>query len=83
MALPPLILGALCLAGSFLVLFLPETLNRTIPSTLADGENFGRGEGLFDFACWTGKLRRPSADKVMMGPDGRLHDSQTTIGTNA
>ena len=51
-ALPPLILGALCLAGSLLVLFLPETLNRTIPCTLEDGERFGIGDKIFDFACF-------------------------------
>jgi hypothetical protein len=50
--LPSLILGTLCLCGSVLCLFLPETLNRPTPISLDDGENFGRGERFFDFACF-------------------------------
>lgn len=60
LALPALVLGSLCLAGSVLVLFLPETLNRTIPSTLEDGEKFGLGERICDFSCF----EKPSAKYV-------------------
>lgn len=35
--LPSLVLGVLSLSGSALCLFLPETLNRTLPTTLEDG----------------------------------------------
>lgn len=83
LALPPLILGFLCLAGSFLVLFLPETLNRTIPSTLADGEAFGKGERLFYFSCCgSGSAKSAQFDKEL-NSNTRLYDSQTTIATNA
>lgn len=51
-ALPSLILGFLGLAGAVLCLFLPETLNRTIPCTLEDGERFGEGEDIFYFSCF-------------------------------
>ncbi|KAJ6623925.1 Organic cation transporter protein [Pseudolycoriella hygida] len=53
--LPALLLGSLSLIGSVLVLFLPETLNRVIPSTLEDGERFGMGERFFDFSCFEKK----------------------------
>lgn len=37
--------------GAALCLLLPETLNRVLPTTLEDGENFGRGEKFYHFAC--------------------------------
>lgn len=48
---PELILGGLLILGATACLFLPETLNRTLPVTLHDGENFGEDERVFDFAC--------------------------------
>lgn len=50
--LPSLILGILSLMGAALCLFLPETLNRTLPTTLDDGERFGEGEKFYHFACF-------------------------------
>lgn len=44
-------LGVLSLMGGVLCLFLPETLNRTLPSSLEDGERFGEGEKFYEFAC--------------------------------
>ncbi|RZB40707.1 organic cation transporter protein, partial [Asbolus verrucosus] len=38
------ILGILLVLGACACLFLPETLNRTLPVTLQDGENFGEDE---------------------------------------
>jgi hypothetical protein len=49
-AIPELILGSLSVVGAALCLFLPETLYRTLPVTLADGEAFGEGEGIWEFA---------------------------------
>lgn len=38
--------------GALLCLFLPETLNRTLPTSLEDGEHFGEGEKFYHFACF-------------------------------
>lgn len=50
--LPSLVLGALSVMGAGLCLLLPETLNRPIPSTLAEAEEFGKGESIFFFSCF-------------------------------
>ncbi|XP_055716130.1 organic cation transporter protein-like [Phlebotomus papatasi] len=38
---PMIIFGAMAFAGGLLSLFLPETLNQTLPDTVAEGERFG------------------------------------------
>ncbi|XP_001604048.2 organic cation transporter protein [Nasonia vitripennis] len=49
--LPLLVLGILGIAGGFLALFLPETLDKDLPQTLQDGEEFGKDQGLWDMPC--------------------------------
>lgn len=39
---PLIILGACAFVGGLLSLFLPETLNKKLPETIEDGENFGK-----------------------------------------
>lgn len=39
------------IAGGFLALFLPETLDQELPQTLQDGENFGIGQKILTFPC--------------------------------
>lgn len=48
-AAPSLILCLLFFVGASVNLLLPETSDRKLPITLADGEQFGKGEGIFDF----------------------------------
>ncbi|XP_017017886.1 organic cation transporter protein [Drosophila kikkawai] len=50
-ALPLIILGILGIIGGLLSLLLPETLNHVLPQTLTDGEEFGRGQSIWDFPC--------------------------------
>ncbi|KAJ9595127.1 hypothetical protein L9F63_013602, partial [Diploptera punctata] len=50
-AIPDLILGTMSIMGASLCLLLPETMDKTLPLTLEDGEYFGEGEKIWDFAC--------------------------------
>lgn len=54
--LPEIIVGVLLICGAGACLFLPETLARTLPVTLEDGELFGEDEGVFEFACFGNNL---------------------------
>ena len=52
-SLPLIVLGILGIFGGLLSLLLPETLGHDLPQTLADGEEFGRGQKIWDFPCLT------------------------------
>ena len=43
-ALPSLVFGVLSVLAGIFALFLPETLNKKLPETVADAKNFGRWE---------------------------------------
>lgn len=45
--IPAIIFGIVALASGFWVMFLPETMDQTMPQSLEDGENFGIGDTLF------------------------------------
>ncbi|OQV25360.1 Carcinine [Hypsibius exemplaris] len=47
MTLPLAIFGVFAILGAFAVLFLPETWHQKLPETLLEGEEFGKGGGLF------------------------------------
>ncbi|XP_061399642.1 solute carrier family 22 member 13-like [Musca vetustissima] len=54
--LPLIILGILGIVGGLLSLLLPETLDHDLPQTLSDGEEFGRGQSIWDFPCLAKKI---------------------------
>lgn len=49
--LPLFLLGILGILGGILSLFLPETLDKDLPQTLQDGEEFGKDQGIWDMPC--------------------------------
>ncbi|XP_011305803.1 organic cation transporter protein [Fopius arisanus] len=49
--LPLLLLGVFGIVGGILALLLPETLDKDLPQTLQDGEEFGKEQGLWDMPC--------------------------------
>lgn len=55
-AVPELVLGFVSIVGAALCLLLQETTNKALPQTLEEGENFGVGEDVWDFACCKRKL---------------------------
>lgn len=46
-AIPFLIIGALCVSAGLVAPLVPETLNKRLPQTLQDSEEFGTGKGCF------------------------------------
>ncbi|CAK9820774.1 Organic cation transporter protein [Anthophora plagiata] len=59
--LPLLLLGILGIMSGLLTLFLPETLDKDLPQTLQDGENFGKDQKMWDAPC----IRRKCDDEEM------------------
>lgn len=51
--LPLLLLGIFGIIGGLLTLFLPETLDKDLPQTLEDGENFGLNQKMWDVPCFS------------------------------
>lgn len=54
-AFPEVVLGALLMMGALTCLMLPETLNKTLPVSIKDGEEFGEDEKIWEFACCSRK----------------------------
>jgi hypothetical protein len=48
---PTIVFGCMAIAASLVALFLPETLNKELPQSLEDGENFGKGDTAFTLCC--------------------------------
>jgi hypothetical protein len=61
--LPLIVLGSIGIFGGCLSLFLPETLNHELPQSLSDGEEFGRGQGMWDFPCCAKRVDDDEDDK--------------------
>ncbi|XP_055852620.1 organic cation transporter 1 [Episyrphus balteatus] len=54
---PALFVSVIMLIGSFLCLFLPETVNKTLPNYLSEGEEFARNEKWFQFPKPTKRIK--------------------------
>lgn len=61
--LPLLIFGALAFIGGLLSLLLPETLNKKLPETIADGEAFGKKVKKVDEEAQEDELKGLSDEK--------------------
>ncbi|CAG2059985.1 unnamed protein product, partial [Timema podura] len=49
--IPFMALGVIGIIGGFLSLLLPETLDKLLPQTIEDGEDFGKDQKMLDFPC--------------------------------
>ncbi|CAH1402020.1 unnamed protein product [Nezara viridula] len=50
-SLPTIIFALAAFTSGFFTLFLPETLNKPMPQSMEDGENFGVGDTAFNACC--------------------------------
>lgn len=83
-SLPLIVLGILGIIGGMLSLLLPETLGHDLPQTLVDGEEFGRGQKMWDFPCMTKKIGDDDDDRVDDLPVERFTraTSKTSVGAS-
>ncbi|KAJ8921692.1 hypothetical protein NQ315_010602 [Exocentrus adspersus] len=58
--MPAIIFAVIALISGLLVMFLPETLHKSMPQTIQDGEEFGIGDTCFSAIC--GKKRSDDDD---------------------
>jgi len=65
--LPGVLFGGLSIGGSLLILFLPETLNRPLPQTIEDIENWSKRPKLKPETT-----QHDEADGSVSAPDGRV-----------
>ncbi|CAB0003962.1 unnamed protein product [Nesidiocoris tenuis] len=49
--LPLIVLGIVGMFGGLLSLYLPETMDKELPQTLRDGEEFGKDQKMWHFPC--------------------------------
>lgn len=80
-SLPLIVLGILGIFGGLLSLMLPETLGHDLPQTLADGEEFGRGQKIWDFPCLAKKINDDVVDDLPVERFTRA-TSKTSIGAS-
>lgn len=52
--MPSIIFAVISIISGFFVMFLPETLNKPMPQTIAEGEKFGIGDTMFTNVCGKG-----------------------------
>nr|NP_650814.2 uncharacterized protein Dmel_CG7333 [Drosophila melanogaster]AAF55679.2 uncharacterized protein Dmel_CG7333 [Drosophila melanogaster] len=62
--LPSIFISCLMFFGAGLCLTLPETLNKKLPETLADGEKFALNESFLYFPCFSRKEKNVRTESV-------------------
>ncbi|XP_017084688.2 organic cation transporter-like protein [Drosophila eugracilis] len=62
--LPSIFISCLMFFGAGLCLSLPETLNKKLPETLADGEKFAQNESFLYFPCFHKKVDDKNDESV-------------------
>lgn len=66
--IPAIVFGVVSVISGLWVLMLPETNGRSMPESIEDGENFGKGD-----TCFTTCLgRRPSKDEYGVPPEQQM-----------
>ncbi|OXA60155.1 organic cation transporter protein [Folsomia candida] len=68
-SIPSLVFGGIAVCASFAFLFLPETLNKELPQTLEDGENYNKDDTAFNTLC---NQTRDSRKNMQMNSE--VHD---------
>ncbi|XP_017873195.1 PREDICTED: organic cation transporter protein [Drosophila arizonae] len=58
--IPAVLFGVVALVSGFWVMFLPETMNKPMPESIEDGENFGKGDTWFSQCAG----RKPRQDSI-------------------
>lgn len=67
---PLILLGACAFTGGLLSLFLPETLNKKLPETIEEGENFGKKVKKFDVEADDEELKKLNDEKKLVNGNG-------------
>lgn len=71
-AAPSIVLCLMFFVGSYVNMLLPETSDRKLPITLAEGEQFGKEDRIFDFLkSYNVKDDMNSEENVKNTPDGK------------
>lgn len=63
--LPLVVSGALLFVVAVISLTLPETLHQHLPHTIAEGENFGKDQNIFECPCLYKRQKEKEADISM------------------
>lgn len=62
-SLPSTIFGCVAITSGLLSLLLPETLGRSLPQTLEEGEHFGDGDTAFAGCCGKRPVSRAASER--------------------
>lgn len=64
--MPAIIFAIIALISGFFVMFLPETLHKSMPQTIEEGEEFGIGDTCFTVMCGRTKGEDDEKEKSML-----------------